>query len=114
MELMTILETPQGWKEYLDSRALIGHLENALLVHQKTTAEGINQMGALRVRLDRTDYQLALDAGLGAVRADKRVNEDQADEADGVVEIGLEKLSKGVDYLGADFHILLGDLMWKH
>lgn len=111
MELVHFLEARQSWETYLNSRALFAHQADA---------------GALHIRLSAADYQLALDAGLGAVRATNKITSNAAnnaanntannikDEADGVITLSLEQLARGLDYLNADFHILLGDLLWKH
>ena len=104
MELTHFFQAQQSWEAYLNSRTLSGHVDQ-----QQGQAAG--QAGALQIHLRMADYQVALDAGLGALRADRRLNPDASDCT---LEISLDKFAGGLDQLNADFHILLGDFMWKH
>jgi tetratricopeptide (TPR) repeat protein len=93
------------WPELLGNRQLLAAFERAL-------AEGClpdeAPLDALRVELDPSDRQLAANAGVGALG---QLSEPLATGA--AFEIPLFKLAGGLDRLGADFHPLLGDAMWK-
>lgn len=57
------------------------------------------------------DYQLAMDAGLGALN---RMTRHRTEPSSAKIELALEKLTGGLAELKADFHPLLGDLLWKY
>ena len=114
MELVNFLQARQSWEAYLNSRSVMGHLEGGA---PDPAARAGQPSGALRVRLHPSDHRLALEAGLGAMRADDPAVPPGPEDPEGrgcFVEIGLDRLAGGLDHLNADFHILLGDLLWKH
>src|SRR5262245_5877268 len=114
MELVNFLQARQSWEAYLNSRSVMGHLEGGA---PDPAARAGQPSGALRVRLHPSDHRLALEAGLGAMRAEEPAEPPGPEDPEGrgcFVEIGLDRLAGGLDHLNADFHILLGDLLWKH
>src|SRR5206468_11109812 len=67
-------------------------------------------VAALRFDLDEHNHRLAIEAGLGATPGYAEPGEAAAHRA---FEISLTKLAGGIERLGADFHPLLGDVMWR-
>lgn len=115
MELVQFLEGHESWKGYLASRTLVGHVESLLHAPDDGPSQAASRAARLQIRLTSDDFQLALDGGLGAAPADAKTHgSEEASAAYSTFEIGIEKLAGGLDHLNADFHILLGDLMWKH
>ncbi len=80
------------------------------LVELKETGEGRRKPGdgAVALALEAADRRLAIESGLGAVRAVKRYGESAAR-----IELSVEKLAGGLAELKADFNLLLGDIVWQ-
>jgi len=96
------------WKELLGHRHRITDMERALA---DSVSHGEAQsVAALRFDLDERNHRLAIEAGLGATPGYAEPGEATARRA---FEISLTKLAGGIERLGADFHPLLGDAMWR-
>lgn len=96
------------WPELLGNRHGIAIFERALAegaAHDQSVSAA---SGVLRIDLDEGNQQLAIEAGLGAVLAFA-----EPCATGWAFEINLTNLAGGLDRLGADFHPLLGDCMWK-
>ncbi len=95
------------WPELLNQRQRVADFERALAdaAHDEATDA---HTAALRIDLAERDHELATDAGFGALVA---FTEPEATPR--AFEINLTNLASGLDRLGADFHPLFGDVMWK-
>jgi tetratricopeptide (TPR) repeat protein/uncharacterized protein YjiK len=96
------------WTELLGQRPRIASFERAMA--EGTAPEDTAATAALRIELAERDHHLAVDAGLGArlIFADP-----SADAPPRAFEVNLTNFAAGLDRLGADFHPLLGDVMWR-
>ncbi|HXG68865.1 MAG TPA: hypothetical protein VNO70_27450, partial [Blastocatellia bacterium] len=99
MELFRVYSGQQSWEECLGDRALLAFFDKAL------TAPGPTQ-----IRLGEEAYYTARDAGLGALGSGA---DWEANGSPYTVEIDFEKLAGGVARLNADFHLMMGDALWK-
>jgi tetratricopeptide (TPR) repeat protein len=95
------------WTELLGHRHRVANFERAL-AEGAAHGEAL-ETSALRVELDERNHQLAIEAGLGAAPEFA----DPAEATRHAFEINLTNLACGLERLGADFHPLLGDAMWK-
>jgi len=100
----------QSWQAFLSHRELLVNFERAFEDHPSYPEELFTATGAMQVGLSQSDYQLALESGLGALGT--KTNYALA-ESPYRIEVGFAKLAGGLDQLNADFHPLLGDIIWK-
>jgi hypothetical protein len=70
----------------------------------------VTQHGQLVVTLDASDYELAVRAGIGALIEGIEVAEPYKASA---VEAGLKDISITIEKFNADFHVLLGSVIWR-
>lgn len=101
MRLYEVYLGRQSWDEFLSNSDLITGLETELAKEKSTM---------MQVGLSQSDYQIALESGLGALGTGMASG---VGESKYNLEFSLEKLAEGLDQLNADFHILLGDFIWK-
>jgi tetratricopeptide (TPR) repeat protein len=110
MALCDVYLGNQSWQEFLSNRDLIEGFEQALEKQAVSFDMPLTVSGVMQVVLSQRDYQTALESGLGALGAgfSRSSGESHYD-----LEFGLEKLAGGMDQLNADFHLLMGDIVWK-
>jgi hypothetical protein len=111
MALPDVVFGLQTYNDYITSRDQIRGFEGALRHHRKGLEKSIG------LSLNRDAYHVALMSGLGAL------NENMISGFRGVgtgiqnltnsVEFGFDRLSDGIEKLGADFNLLMGDVIWK-
>lgn len=106
MGLSDVYLGDQSWEQYISSCGLLAQFEKAIEA-QSQQAEPL--AGSVQVGLSKSDYQLALEMGLGGLGAS--ANFDAAHACS--IEFGFGKLACGLDELNADFNFLLGDVVWK-
>ena len=109
MGLWEIYQGHQTWEEYLRNQSPLNDwTEITHLTSASDTTSTQPHTDAVAVGLSASDYQLALDSGLGALTL------NTASEAKEFrLELESEKLAGGLARLNADFNLLLGDLIWK-
>ena len=97
----------QTWQDYLSNRELVRSFERAL---GGQIEDSFAISGAMQVDLSKSDYQMAIESGLGSLGSmmDYSIAPSQYR-----IEVGFAKLAGGMDQLNADFHLLLGDIIWK-
>ncbi len=108
MGLRDIYEGRQTWADYISAQPQFEGLGTALhhLSKNQNSIERLSNSGVVQVRLSAQDYRIASESGLGAV------TEDLGQGLSGL-ELSVEKLIGGIGQLGADFNLLMGDLVWK-
>lgn len=100
----------QGWEDYIGSSQAFAGFEKAV---QKQTAgfeDSVARLGAMQFELTESDYQIAIESGLGALGADIGLALHDSRYS---IEFGFATLAAGLDRLNADFNLLLGDIIWK-
>jgi WD40 repeat protein/tetratricopeptide (TPR) repeat protein len=110
MALCDVYLGDQSWEDYLSNRVLIEGFERSFEKQTMSFDMPLALSAVMEVGLSQSDYQVALESGLGALGTGLSY---LGDEADFHLEFGLEKLAGGMDQLNADFHLLLGDIIWK-
>ncbi|HKP87342.1 MAG TPA: hypothetical protein VJZ26_14655 [Blastocatellia bacterium] len=100
----------QTWQDYVSNRALVRSFERALEAQAANLEESFATSGAMQVDLTHSDYQIAIESGLGSLGP---ALADPGAESSYRIEVGFAKLAGGIDELNADFHLLLGDMVWK-
>jgi len=100
----------QSWQDFLSHRELLTSFERAFAERPPFPEAPFTATGAMQVGLSQSDYQLALESGLGALGPTASF---ALAESPYHIEVGLAKLAGGIDQLNADFHPLLGDIIWK-
>jgi WD40 repeat protein len=110
MTLCDVYLGNQTWEEFLSNRDLIEGFERAFEKQTMSFDVPLAISAVMEVGLSQSDYQIALESGLGAIGAGFS---NQSEGLDYHLEFGLEKLAGGMDQLNADFHLLLGDIIWK-
>jgi WD40 repeat protein len=110
MALCDVYLGTQTWSEFLSNRDLIEGFERAFERQAVSFDMPLTVSGVMEVTLSQRDYQTALESGLGALGSGIS---SPGDESHYHLEFGLEKLAGGMDQLNADFHPLMGDIVWK-
>jgi tetratricopeptide (TPR) repeat protein len=112
MGLWDVYHGRQTWDDYLRSRLHGGELEQLFQRKERTAEASLvkRRPGSITLNLSAGERHTALESGLGAL--DVRLGRSEG-ESDYGVEFEVEKLAGGLDRLNADFHLLLGDLIWK-
>jgi len=100
----------KSWTDYISNHACLLEFEKAIEQGASVDAFLLSR-GSLQLALNQNDYSIALEAGLGALRAP--VSVDGLDGTECNIEFDYRKLASGLDKLNADFHFLLGDVIWK-
>jgi WD40 repeat protein len=110
MALCDVYLGNQSWKDFLSDSDLIRGFERAFEKQAVSFDLPLTVSGVMQVGLSQNDCQIALESGLGALETGSG---HTSDESPYHLEFGLEKLAGGMDQLNADFHLLLGDIVWK-
>jgi WD40 repeat protein len=110
MTLCDVYLGNQTWEDYLSNRDLIEGFERAFEKQTMSFDMPLAISAVMQVGLSQSDYQVAVESGLGALGCDLN---NTGVESPYHLEFGLEKLAGGMDHLNADFHLLLGDIIWK-
>jgi WD40 repeat protein len=112
MGLRDIYEGRQSWADYLSSQPQFDGLTEVLQRrgNKRGAIERQSDSGFVKLKLSSRNYQLALESGLGAVNDDII---QSAPDSEYNLELSFEKLTGGIGQLGADFNLLMGDLIWK-
>jgi WD40 repeat protein len=109
MGLSAVYLGHRAWEDYISDRHSIAGFERAV-EHQAARLQGsLGGPCAMQFALSESDYQIALESGLGALAG---ISCDAVDSGYSI-EFGFEKLAGGIDQLNADFNLLLGDVIWK-
>src|SRR5438067_2525332 len=103
MAWLDVLQGRQSWSDYISTQDQIQGIEHALESHRSHTQRMIS--------LVVTDHETARAAGLGAICSEIRdvgstIGYDLR-HLTGTIEVGFDKLSAGLEQLGADFNILM-------
>ncbi|MGA9773900.1 MAG: hypothetical protein WBV94_33020 [Blastocatellia bacterium] len=110
MGLSEIYLGHQTWPDYLSNRELVHSFERSLGGQTATLEDSFALSGMMQVDLSKSDYQMALESGLGALGS---MLDYSGARSQYQIEVGFAKLAGGIDQLNADFHMLLGDIIWK-
>ena len=110
MALCDVYLGNQSWEEYLSNRDLIEGFERSFEKQTMSFDMPLAISAVMQVGLSQSDYQIAVESGLGALGTGLN---NTSDESPYHLDFGLEKLAGGMDQLNADFHLLLGDVIWK-
>src|SRR6266849_5518040 len=110
MGLAAVYLGHQSWTDYISDRACLGAFGKAIEQQAARLQGSLAVRGAMRVALCRSDYEIALESGLGALGVGAGAD---ADDSLCSIEFGYERLAGGLDQLNADFNFLLGDVIWK-
>src|SRR5262245_51965478 len=112
MGVLDIYYGRQTWSDYVAGQPGIGVFAEALQ-HPIGSPTGSGEhgirSGSVRVGLNPRDYQVAVESGLGAVGAGFGYRPEGSRD---LLKLGFDKLAAGIDGLGADFNLLMGDLIW--
>ncbi|MCI0485504.1 MAG: hypothetical protein L0229_02780 [Blastocatellia bacterium] len=109
MGLFEIYTGHKTWESYLGDQNLIRNFTSALESQgQDSLAQTASSV--IKVELSKSDYQIAMESGLGALGPCSSGN---ASEPPCSMEMGLDKLAGGIDLMGADFNLLIGDIIWQ-
>src|ERR1035441_8216898 len=96
MSLYDYFTGQQSWRDYVSNRDLGQRFEKAL----------VKSEDRLAIRLNQHDSDRAVVEGLGSL-------EERFAEGVGELSYDLRDVSAGIDQLRADFHVLMGDVVWK-
>ncbi len=110
MGLAAVYLGHQSWTDYISDRDCLGAFGKAIEQQAARLEDSLAVRGAMQVALRQSDYEIALELGLGALGASVS---DGADDSLYSIEFGYETLAGGLDRLNADFNVLLGDVIWK-
>jgi tetratricopeptide (TPR) repeat protein len=105
MGYFEVITGQQTWRDYVSSQQQVKSFEKALQKPAKQL-EKVIKVGIANER----EYQAALEAGLGAVRGEISYGMNNLANS---VDLGVDKLSRGIDQLNADFNLVMGDVVWK-
>jgi WD40 repeat protein len=108
MGLAAVYLGHQSWTDYISDRDCLSAFGKAIEQHAARLEGSLAARGAMRIALCQSDYEIALESGLGALGVGAG-----ADESLCSIEVGYERLAGGLDQLNADFNFLLGDVIWK-
>jgi tetratricopeptide (TPR) repeat protein/uncharacterized protein with WD repeat len=111
MDLLDVYQGRQQWSEYVSNQVRLEDLAEALRDQTRSSASDLLKAGSgsVEVPVAPDNYTAAVESGLGAIGPKFSV----AGAHPSSIELGIEKLSGGIDRLNADFHLLLGDLIWR-
>jgi tetratricopeptide (TPR) repeat protein len=111
MDLLDIIEGRFPWSEYVRNQGRLDCLEKTLFAGNSAERDRrADEQQAVSLPLAEQDYAMAVQSGLGALGAE--MTSKAADRLFNV-DLRLEQLAGGVDRLNADFHMLLGDVIWR-
>jgi WD40 repeat protein len=110
MGLAAVYLGQQSWTDYVSDREGIGAFGKAIELHAPRSGEPLADLGTMTLALSHSDYQIALESGLGALGSGTG---NHPEESRYNISLGYKKLAGGLDQLNADFNLLLGDLIWK-
>ena len=110
MGLAAVYLGHQSWTDYISDRDCLGAFGADIEQQAARLEDSLAVRGAMQVALSRSDYQIAIEAGLGALGASVS---DSEDDSLYNIEFGYPQLAGGLDQLNADFNFLLGDVIWK-
>jgi WD40 repeat protein len=110
MGLAAVYLGHQSWTDYLSERACLGVFGQAMEQRAARFEDSLSVPGTVQVTLSNSDYQIAIESGLGGLGAGKS---EVGDDSLCNIEFGYKQLAGGLDQLNADFNFLLGDVIWK-
>jgi len=110
MGLAAVYLGHQSWSDYISARDSLGAFEKAIELEATSLQNTSVSLGMMKVALRKSDYQIALESGIGALGS---TGSDDAVDPLCSIELAFQKLAGGLDQLNADFHFLLGDVIWK-
>jgi WD40 repeat protein len=110
MGLAAVYLGHQTWTDYISNRNCLGAFGEAIEQQAARFDELAAVRGSMQIALGQSDYQIALESGLGALG---KAVVAGADDSRLSIEFGYETLAGGLDRLNADFNFLLGDVIWK-
>ncbi|HSE37258.1 MAG TPA: tetratricopeptide repeat protein, partial [Blastocatellia bacterium] len=110
MGLAAVYLGHQSWSDYIGDRDCLNAFGNAIEQQAARFEDPLAVRGSMRVVLRLSDYQTAVESGLGALGGS---SSECADESLCNIEFGFQQLAGGLDQLNADFNFLLGDVIWK-
>ncbi|HSQ20489.1 MAG TPA: hypothetical protein VLR92_08950, partial [Blastocatellia bacterium] len=110
MGLAAVYLGHQSWTDYISNRDCLGAFEKAIEQHSARFEDSLSAGSTIQIALRQSDYQIAVESGLGALGASSG---DAANDSLCNIEIVFQKLAGGLDQLNADFNFLLGDMIWK-
>src|SRR5262245_51467163 len=110
MGLAAVYKGHQSWSDYISARDCLGAFEKAIELEATNLQNTTASLGMMKVALRKSDYQIALESGIGALGSND--NNDAVDPLCSI-ELAFQKLAGGLDQLNADFNFLLGDVIWK-
>src|SRR5258705_7799936 len=108
MGLAAVYLGNQSWTDYISDRDCLSAFGKAIEQEAARLEGSLAVRGAMRVALCQSDYEIAVESGLGALGVGAG-----ADDSPCSIEFGYERLAGGLDQLNADFNFLLGDVIWK-
>jgi WD40 repeat protein len=109
--ILDIYDGHQNWSDYIAGQPGISVFGRALR-HQENSGRSLDAVfpdGSVKVGLTPEDYQVAMESGLGALSTGFAYADDGSRHA---LEFGFGRLAAGLQELGADFNLLMGDLIW--
>ena len=97
------------WQDFLQDRRVLEPFERAL--SDRGSRSGATSAAIhLQIELTEDAHRQAVEAGFGALDSFPELADGEAPRT---YEIQFNQLAGGLDRIGADFHPLLGDAMWK-
>src|SRR5262245_32378322 len=109
MGLSSVYLGRRTWEDYIVPKVSIASFEKAVEC-EGAASYPPDAAHTMRVALSPSDYQIALESGLGALAEGLTCAPTDSVH---VIEFAFEKLGAGIDQLNADFNLLLGDVIWK-
>jgi WD40 repeat protein len=110
MGLAAVYLGHQSWTDYISDRDCLGAFGKAIEQQAARIEDPLAVRATMQVALSQSDYQIAVESGLGALGASMSHG---ADDSLYSIEFGYKTLAGGLDQLNADFNFLLGDVIWK-
>jgi WD40 repeat protein/tetratricopeptide (TPR) repeat protein len=109
--ILDIYDGRETWSDYISGQPGIAVFGGAMRrgTESSDSPEPGLQPGSIKVGLNSDDYQVAVESGLGALGAGLGYT---GHETRHVLELRFDKLAAGLEGLGADFNLLMGDLIW--
>jgi WD40 repeat protein len=101
----------QTWPDYIAGQPGIAVFGGALQPRNDCSDPNPpeDHSGSIKLGLSSSDYQVAVESGLGALGAGFGSTADGSRHA---IEFKFDTLAAGLEGLGADFNFLMGDLIW--
>jgi WD40 repeat protein len=109
MGLAAVYLGQQTWTDYVADRDCLGAF-GKVIEQAARFEDSAPSLGAMQIALNPSNYQIAIESGLGALGASPS---DHTDDSLRNIEFGYKQLAGGLDQLNADFNFLLGDVIWK-